>query len=172
MSLPKHTLPTTATQPATKRAKQTTVGIDIPSQLKGTSFKFKARPNQDGDFQAWLFDVTVTAFPTAAGKKDEIVLDVMVGDKNEKKKKPFDFAKVMAAMRSGDMSALDDDEDDADDEEDDGHYDEEDDYDGLDEEEDDIPNAIGSVFARIVHRHRIRTTFWRSMEEPSPDTCE
>jgi len=173
MSLPKHTISPAHGAPATKRAKQPTVDIDIPSQLKGTSFKFKARPNQDGGFQAWLFDVIVTAFPTAKGEKDEIIMDVQV---KHKKKKKFDSAKFMAAFMEG-GEALDNlYEDDEDEDEDDisrSHH-EDDDYDEFDEEEeeDDISDAMGSVFARIVHRHKIRSTFWRDMEEPSQDTCK
>lgn len=169
MSHSKHSIPSTATSPPPKRVKQAaTSNIDLPAQLKGVSFKFKSHPNEEGDFERWLHDIIITAFPTAPGKQDEIIIDIKARDK--KKTKPFDLEKFFAAWESKDFSALDDEEEEEeeDDEDDEGDEDNEDDpdFDEFGDEDE------GFVYARLIERCKIRPTFWRDMEEPSQDTGE
>lgn len=155
-------------EPPIKRQKLSSAIQTPSSEVKGISFKFKARV--DGEGFDWLQIVTVTAFPTPSGANDELVVDIKTKSKS--------LEDAFGASSLAGMMGFDGANDDGDLEEDGDEEDEDDDpmrdfeeTDEYEESEDDMSGNIGSVFARLINRAAIRRNFWRDMEEPSQDTA-
>lgn len=170
MSGKKHPMSASASPaPGPKRAKPGSTTVTMPSSLvKGVTFKFKLRQNEEG-FE-WVKDVVVLAFQTPSGKSDELIIDI----KLKKEKKIPSADELIAKMRREMGLGVDGDDEvpDIDNEDDYEDPDELDDEYAEEEGEDDGHGVqLGVVFGRIMHRSFIRRSFWAAMEEPSQDTA-
>ena len=171
MSGEKHPLSASASPaPGPKRAKAGSTAVLMPSShVKGVTFKFKLRQNDEG--LDWVKDIVVLAFQTPSSQSDQLIIDI----KLKKERKVLNADELMAKMRRdmGLAGTGDDDDEPEDDAEDDLEDPDELDDEYAEEEDEDDGHGVklGVVWGRLIPRSFIRKNFWAAMEEPSQDTA-